>query len=125
MSITAQTLNEFGISLGLNGLALSDQGNAVLGVEQLGTLYLEQGEGEMLIYLTREVPPYDEGIPEKALQLCHHNQGHPFSVQTAMKGNETLVFMVRLPEAEFTLPNINRCLNLLEQLHNSVTENKG
>lgn len=117
MSAVAQTLNDFGKSVGLPSLRFSPQGAAALDVQGLGTLGFEAVQQEVIIFLARTIPPFTEGALHRALQSCQPSHGYPFTVQAALKGDDLLLFVARLPETEFSLPNIDRAVRLLEQLH--------
>lgn len=124
MTVTANTLRDFGQTLGLTDLSLSHEGVIVLDMQDRGTLYMEQGKGEMLVYMVREIPPFEEHIFTNALRLCHPDRGHTLTVQAGLRGDDQLVFLVRMPDERFILPEIDRALNLLCDLHDRAVSNE-
>ena len=120
MSWVDDVLSEFGQSMGLPNLAFGEGGVVRLSMERLGHLGIERLADEVLIYLLRSIPVGDPKHLRKALAVCHYNEGHPFMVQTGMRGDDQLVFLVRIPAREFTVQAIEQSIELLDRLHTSV-----
>ena len=120
MSWVEQTISEFGASVGIDALSLNDAGVVTLQFEQLGTLYIERRNEEILIYLVRDVEHPDAALFRRVLSCCHHQHHHPFPVHAGLRGETSIVFLIRMPEADFILPNLERAMNLLDQLHSEV-----
>ena len=57
-SVVNTTVNEFGQSLGLPELAFNSNGALSLSIEGLGMLFMERGEGDVLVYLARAARVY-------------------------------------------------------------------
>lgn len=121
MSIVNHTLNEFGKTIGLDDLSFPETGTVSLQIEQMGTLFFEQASDEVLVYLTRPLPPFSDTALQTALNLCHYEQGHQVVVQAGLRGDDLLAFLARIPAHEFTMPAIDRSISLLEKLHDTVT----
>ncbi len=124
MSISDDLLVEFGRSLGLDGLAWSDTGVVVLDFANRGVLYLEDQDEVLLVYLVRDIDVRESKLKllHTALTLCHYREGLPYVVQVGLRGEASLVFLVRFMSYDVTLPELERVLELLSQLHDNVQE---
>lgn len=124
MSAAADILAEFGRSLGMERLHWSDAGVVALDFDARGTLYLENLEDDLLIYLVRGVDLRDGKLKllHHALRLCHYREGLPYTVHSGLKDQTSLVFSVRLPGNEITLPSLEEVLEMLTKLHDKVRE---
>lgn len=120
ISVVDTTVNEFGQSLGLPELAFNANGALSLSIEGLGMLFMERNEHSVLVYLARGVPRFTEKVFERALELCHYDQGHFTDVQPGLKGDDILIFSVRLHDHNFSLHTINDTIRLLGWLHDEV-----
>lgn len=120
MSWVDDVLGEFGQSMGLPHLKFGERGAARLSFERLGQLGFEKTAGEVVVFMLRTVPVGNPKAWRKALALCHYTEGHPFPVQAGLKGDTQLVFMVRIPEREFTVQAIEQSIMLLDRLHGSA-----
>lgn len=116
-----QTITDFGHSVGIDALSLNDAGVVMLTFERLGTLFIERREMELLVYLVRELTHPTAATFRAALEACHYRHQHPFPVQAGLRGDRHLVFLARLPAADFILPNLERTVALLDQIHNGIT----
>ena len=92
----------------------------VLRFERSGELHIERCPGGILIYLAREVPEYRTGVAAAALRAVHPDRGLPFLVKAAFRGEETLVFLVRIPEDRVDLPTLDAVMQLLTRLANEA-----
>jgi type III secretion system chaperone SycN len=120
MSWVDDALREFGQSMGLPNLAFSERGVVRLSIGRMGRLGLERQSSEVLIFLLRTIPVGNGKLLRKALTLCHYSEGHPFVVQTGLKGDDQLIFLLRIPEREFTVQAIEQSIELLDRLHASI-----
>ena len=120
MDAMRETLRRFGDSLGLAALDFNPRNVSALDIERLGTLRFERIADQVFLSLAREFPPHDLDMGERALNAVGLDKGHPFSVQPALYGENTLLLAIRLNENEFTLPNIERCIALLAEVMDTV-----
>lgn len=121
MTWVDEAIRDFGRGIGFADLALSGNGVVSLSFEARGTLFIERAEGDaVLVYLSRAVPYPPPGLFERALAACHYKEGLPFPVSAGFLGDDRLVFLVRLPEKEFSLPALERAIELLTQLHDRM-----
>lgn len=118
-------IDAFAQAMGMHGFAWSRcQGRAVFAFERRGTLYLEEGADELLVYLSRELDSRGsvKARLSQALRLCHYRYQWPFVVQVGVRRRAQLVFLARLPLREVSLPAIEQALELLTRLHDQAAE---
>ena len=122
MSLSSAVLAEFGQSLGIPGLQWPQSNVLALDFDILGTLFLENCDDDLLVYLVRPIAQSDQtaAVLKAALQHCHYRQGLPYAVQPGLRGDTGLVFLVRLPARDVTLPELERVMNTLTTLHATV-----
>lgn len=119
MSVASGVLTEFGRSLGLTDFRWPDAGMAVFEFDARGTLYLEERDETLLAYLIRPLDRRQSSLSvfKNALRLCHYRHQWPYVAQTGLRDESQLVFLVRLPVREVTLPALEQALELLTLLH--------
>ncbi len=80
---------EFGKRLGMDGLALNDQGLVVIDIDNLGRLHLEKAENKdiLFIYLSLPYESYNDIIPRKVLEICSYLNGHPIPISGGVYDN--------------------------------------
>ena len=122
MSWVDEALADYGRSLGLPSLEFNESGTASLRFDILGELYIEQIEGSVLLYVVREHQRPDTHLMAAALSVCHWGQNPPFPSNVALHGDNNLVFSIILPETEFDVPTMERAIDYLGKLHDSVQE---
>lgn len=122
MSWVDDTIRDFGRGMGMEDLALNHNGLLCLDFEALGSLFIEQAEEAVLVYLVRELPRHDTVNLQRALALCHYREGLPFAVNVAFREENHLVFIARVPENDFSLPTLEKSIDLLTKLHQKVLE---
>jgi type III secretion system chaperone SycN len=122
MSWVDEALADFGRTLGIANLRFPGDGPVRLEFDRQGSLYFEPLEGQLLAYLVRPLDRPEAEFLGRALDLCHWRHHHAFPVSAGLHAERELTFAVRVPEREFTLPTIERVVDLLGRLHDSVTE---
>ncbi|HOB61137.1 MAG TPA: type III secretion chaperone SycN [Candidatus Competibacteraceae bacterium] len=124
MSAASMVLTEFGQSLGLTDFRWPDAGMAAFAFDARGTLYLEERDEVLLVYLVRPLDPHRRSpeLLKSALRLCHYRQQWPYVVQAGLQDESQLVFLARLPVREVTLPELEQALDLLTRLHDRCAE---
>jgi type III secretion system chaperone SycN len=113
-------VRDFGRGMGLERLALPEAGALALAFERRGTLNLQRGEGCLLAFLSRDYPFAALSLLRGALEACHYREQRGWPVQAGLHG-DTLVLLVRIPEAEVSLPVIERVLDQLTELHDRLS----
>ncbi len=120
MSDGAEIPALLGEAMGMGPLAWSEQDVLVLELESGNRLYLERelDKDALLIYLARgiEVGQDAEGIMIRALELCHYARGQSLPVHPGMASGDRLLFLVRMPLADATLPALEAAIDLLMDL---------
>jgi len=111
---------QLGQSLGLGALAWSAQGTLLLELdtgELIGLERLDRDE-RLLLYLARAIlVGQDAGqVLLKALALCHYRQGYRFPIFAGLGAGDRLIFSVKLPVSEATLPVLEERFELLRRL---------
>lgn len=101
-------VEEFGRRMGLPNLSLPPTGVMALDVQGLGRLHLEcashQAQGlqspkvadaeddeRLLLCLARPMPVHETHRRRKALELCHHNHGHPLPLTAGLRGDDLVL----------------------------------
>jgi type III secretion system chaperone SycN len=117
-------LREFGQSLGMDDLSWPESAVVALDFQRRGVLYLEELDEHLLIYLVKAFDSRDGrlAILQRALRACHYREGLPFAAQAALRGEDRLVFLVRLALSGVALPDLERVLETLTQLHEKVRQ---
>lgn len=116
------TLLEFGKSMGINELALSQENIVHLSIENIGELYIEESQSDALVMLMKELTHPSLREYKKALELCHYRQKNKFITSTALFEENKLVFMIRLPHEEITKSNLDKAIEFLHKLHTTIQE---
>lgn len=116
------TIQAFGRSIGIETLSLNDKDTVCLNVEKKGLLFFERHDNEVFIYLARKVFLDHGDLLNRALALCHYKAGLPRQVYCGFRGEDTLVFLVKLPVREFQLAELETVIKFLARLHDRVTE---
>jgi len=114
------TISKFGQNMGLDALALDEHGFLQLNFEQWGQFCLELIGTDLLVYLSRPIPQYDDKAPRRALQLCHYSEGWTWLPNVALTDDEHLLFAMRLQATDVSLPNLEKALEQLNMLHDRL-----
>ncbi len=122
MSVLADTLAEFGRSLGLDPLRLQPHGGVVLAVDRLGTLAIESAgpaRDLVVISLARPLGRASSVDWVRLLAGTHYRARLPLPVQLGTVRDQ-LVFALTIPQEEFTLPRIHEAIRVLDRQHQST-----
>jgi len=127
MTWVEDAVRDFGRNMGLDGLAFRE----TVGAEARGVIHLRIGEADELlierrptalsICLARRLAHASPAQLRKALMLCHFRAGAPLPTAVGLRGDDVLVFVTRVPEAEVTLPVLQQTVERLMALHDQVT----
>ena len=107
-------LAEFGRRLGMANLALRENGVAVLEIESLGRLWLEQDGDDLLIYMTAPVPESDREASRRVLERCDYRHAHPFTLVGGLHKGQ-LMLLVRLPQRQVSAAQIENAARFLAE----------
>ena len=120
MTLITDTLADFGRSMGIENLALRDNGTLSLNMEQLGTLAIEligERREDVSISLMRRIETPDSQACQRLLESCHYRNPAPFPVRVGLTSQGELLFAIRMDTRQFTLPSIHQALEWLISLH--------
>lgn len=125
MNLIADTLAEFGRSLGMEGLALREDGSLSLDMEKLGVLAIDligERREEVSLSLMRRIETPDAAACTQLLELCHYRNPSPFPVRAGLARSGELFFAVRMDAWQFTLPNIHQAFDWLTGLQDQSSQ---
>ena len=107
---------EFGRRMGLPSLVLERDQPVQLHIEGMGSLFIEESEEDILLYLARGFPPHDRDAPRRALTLCRPGLARPFPVSAGLYKNDTLVFLTRFTPKTLSLQGLEQAVPVLARL---------
>lgn len=122
MNLLAESVAEFGRSLGMANLRLRENSGTVLTVQSIGTLAFDvagPAQDSVVISLSKALTPAKELDGRRLLAFAHYRSRPRLPVQFGVHRGH-LVLAVVLPQKEFTLPKINEVIRVLDQLHQSL-----
>lgn len=120
MTLIADTVAEFGRSIGMPDLVFREDGGLVLGMEKLGTLAFElvgPRREDVAVSLSRSIETPDAGACAHVLELCHYRNPAPYPVRAGLARQGELFFAIGMEAGQFTLPGIHQALEWLIGLH--------
>lgn len=119
MNLVDDTIAEFGTTLGIDQLRLSDQGTLVLAIQSLGLLGFDRagpyGES-VLVSLTRPLPTGWDQNWAGLLGASHYQSRPPAGLQVGVVRDQLVLALVVEP-ADLTLPRINEAITALDRHH--------
>ena len=87
-----------------------------LGFEDGSMARIERREEDWAVYVARPLPAWQEGAARAALAAVGPARALPRQVHAGMIGEETLVMLCFVPEAEADLPTFDAALSLVRRL---------
>lgn len=120
MNLLDDTLGNFGRSMGIENLALRENGVLLLNIEKIGMLAIElvgERHEEVSISLIRRIETPDSQACQRLLESCHYRSPAPFPTRVGLTGQGELLFAIRMDIRQFTLPAIHQALDWLISLH--------
>lgn len=122
MSMIAETVTEFGRSLGMPNLQLRSNGSTVLAMQSIGTLAFDVAgptQDAVVISLSKPLPTAGEVDGRRLLSFVHHRSRPRLPVQLGTRAGQ-LILAVVLPREDFTLLKIHEVIRVLDQQHQSM-----
>ena len=119
------TVQEFGEAVGLPGLAFNENGVVSLDMDSLGVLQIERSGSRVTLCLARPLPQHDDQVCRAALAQCHYRDMGAYPVSAGLRNNDTLVFLVHVPERAFSIPELEHCFDALVRAHDAATAQPG
>ena len=114
----APTFDEFGRSMGIEGLAPDRDGGLSLLLDGERHLAFQVLDDAVLMLLAQPVGHGDSlGCKLRALALCHLRHGWNLPVRAGLSRDGRLVFMSHIPVRQFLLPVVEQAFDLLTRLH--------
>ena len=120
MTVIDEVIREFGRSIGMEVLALREDGALVLDMQRLGTLAIEligERREDLSLSLSRRITPPDEAACSRLLEMCHYRSAFTWPVRAGLTSSGDLLFAIRIETADLTLPNLHQSLDWLDGLH--------
>jgi type III secretion system chaperone SycN len=117
MSIADDVVRDFGLTMGMPGLAFNEHGVVRLRFERNGAFSIERTAHGALLQLARPADRLGDGALERALGLCHFEAVDRLRPDPGLARDGSLVFSVRLDEHSLDVPALEQAFNLLCRLH--------
>lgn len=106
-------ISELGGGMGIDGLDFGNTGVVCFQVEGAGSLYMEQKDDGVLMYLAREIDDFDNlPILERALVECHYTKSFPYPLQVGIQENQ-LVICLFIHDSDFNRPSVESAMQFL------------
>jgi len=115
-----KVLEEFGESLGFNGLALNEQGTADIEVEEDRLELQLVGDELLMIYIVDESRLDRKGILQDLLLLPHPDNLNPFPLQVGSVAGSHVFFIARILVDGVGADHLTQALEFLWEIKNSL-----
>jgi len=96
-----------------------------LDMDSLGVLQIERSGSRVTLCLARPLPQHDDQVCRAALAQCHYRDMGAYPVSAGLRNNDTLVFLVHVPERAFSIPELEHCFDALVRAHDAATAQPG
>jgi len=117
-----ETLGKFAQSIGIDNFQLPDNNVVCFHFERSGRLFIEFNDETVILYLANQIGVENTSLLEKALYACHYKEPLPCLVNVGLRGEDMLIFLVKIPLSEFNLPSLEKALSMLIQLYNNIKQ---
>jgi type III secretion system chaperone SycN len=118
MSWIAQTFDELGRSIGVPRLLPDANGRLSIRIGDDRRLDFQVLDDTVLLMLVRPIEGNDRTLAmRRALDACHLRHGWTLPVRAGLSREGQLVFIARLPTAEFRPNTVEQAFDLLTRLH--------
>ncbi len=123
MDWIAAALQTFGRTLGIDDLALDDEGLVAFTFEDGGELALQDlhplGGNEFLVSLAKPGAGDTHRVLRAALAAADHRRGHPWAVQVGLDGGDLLVTL-RLPRSALMPSSLEEAVVRVQRFYREV-----
>ena len=108
-----EVLADVGNGMGVNGLNFGAEGVICFEYERSGSLYMEQKDEGVLMYLHRDIDSYNP-LPamEQALKECHYTNSYNWPLQGGLKEDQLFIGLF-LSDDEFNRPDVEKAIQYL------------
>ncbi|WP_257266568.1 hypothetical protein [Endozoicomonas sp. ONNA2] len=114
-------VSEFAEAMGIRGFDFGDTGVACFDIEGAGSFCMEQKEEGVLMYMAREIDPFNSlPILESALAQCHYKRSFTYPLQVGFNENQ-LVICLFMDDSDFNRPSVERAMQFLMQKTDELT----
>jgi type III secretion system chaperone SycN len=120
MSWIESTLKEFGNDININNLEFNQDGVICLEFGDETSFYIEKGDDFFILYLAVKIPINKSISLSKALSMTHYKYNRKWQINAGLRDDDTIVFIVRIAPDEFTLPNIESILEMLNNINDEM-----
>lgn len=115
-------IHELGNAMGFKNLELEDSGFVRLDIDKVGNLYIEEDQTRLIVSLARQHSSPKRETFLKALALAHYREKGAFRVDPGLSEEDLFVFTVRILHEQITLGNIEKAIDFLRKLHDTLAE---
>lgn len=120
MSWIESTLKEFGNDININNLEFNQDGVICLEFSNEKSFYIEKGDDFFILYLAVKIPINKSISLSEALSMTHYKYNRKWQINAGLRDDDTIVFIVRIAPDEFTLPNIESILEMLNNINDEM-----
>ncbi len=106
-------ITELGEGMGIRGLDFGDTGVVCFQIEGAGSLYMEQKDDGILMYLVRDMDSFNNlSILERALAECHYKKSFPYPLQVGVQENQLFICLF-IHDVDFNRPGVESAMQFL------------
>jgi type III secretion system chaperone SycN len=116
-------LDELGARIGLDPSVFAGNGHIALKFGELEEVHFEPREETLVMYVSRAIDVGRDRLElfSAALRAVHYDNRLPARVQCALH-EDKLVFLAQYDSDEVDLPELEKALELLSELHSKVNQ---
>lgn len=113
MSWIQSTLEEFGKYINIHNLEFNDKGIICLDFKDGKSLFIEQNDNAMFIYLAVDIQNHSHNNLSELLKLTHYKYGRRWLLNVAINEDDTIFLIVKIAPSEFTATNLQDIMEML------------
>lgn len=121
MSWIQSTLNEFGKYINIPNLEFNDKGIICLDFKDGKSLFIEQNDNAMFIYLAVNLQNHNHRNLSELLKLTHYKYGRKWLLNVAINEDDTIFLIVKISSTEFTATNLQDIMEMLFSIYEDFT----
>lgn len=106
-------LSELAEAMGIKGLGFGDTGVVCFQIEGAGSLYMEQKDDGVLMYLICEMDSFNRlPVLERALAECHYKKSFSYPLQVGIQESQLFICLY-LYDTDFNRPSVESAMQFL------------